>query len=298
MTNREKDNFYRNLLHQLNSIEISFESDIETNRHHSAYFLDIAAYKFLDIRELEFLILSTETTKFDFKFLKLIETKCISIITLFRNNLVNIPVKKSVYSVYNWGFDINYPKPRGNAMLLHIVNDDVTNYPDLHEFGLPLGFQSFRQCCKSCDYPVPLSPLFYKEENFCRCLVEKLRLIHSFEIITTHYIADKCQEILDLITIEPTADDNQNPHPRIFEDSYSYNLFLKMNEYYSSNKNDVANYSFLFYAMQNDNFIICGNKEFIEFLSSIYIYIDRIDSRQSGTNNKYDLYNLHKSSNK
>lgn len=83
-----------------------------------------------------------------------------------------------------------------------------------------------------------------------------------------------------------------NKYTHIFKDDFEFTLFQEMHKIYKEDtKHDLANYSFLFYAMQKDKFIICKQKEFLEFLGKYDISIPKIDSRQIGENvRKEPLY--------
>jgi len=82
-----------------------------------------------------------------------------------------------------------------------------------------------------------------------------------------------------------------NQYPRIFKNAKGFSLFNSLHEAYKSETNVVANYSFVFLALEHDEFIHCGGTEFIKFLSKNFdIQINRIDSRQSGTNKRTNLY--------
>jgi len=82
----------------------------------------------------------------------------------------------------------------------------------------------------------------------------------------------------------------ENPSPEIFRDFKSSNIFNKLfNQYGVSNKN-LANYSFIYYAMQADGFIICSNSSFKQYLGGLNIHIDKIDSRKSGYDSKRTPY--------
>lgn len=85
--------------------------------------------------------------------------------------------------------------------------------------------------------------------------------------------------------------EKKNPYPEIFKNN-GFNIFEQIHDNYKDSTNVTANYSFLYYAMEKDELIHCGGTEFIKFLASNYdLYIDRIDSRQSGQNKRTDYYN-------
>jgi len=84
----------------------------------------------------------------------------------------------------------------------------------------------------------------------------------------------------------------ENEYPKIFKCSKSYCLFLKMNHIYSKEKNHLAYYSFLFYAMDQDKYLVCSGTDFVKFLNSEFdIDIEKIDYRQYKAKNKESLYN-------
>jgi len=84
----------------------------------------------------------------------------------------------------------------------------------------------------------------------------------------------------------------KNENDKVFKNDAGFTIFTKMFEIYKDDKNALANFSFLFYAMEKD-FLVCTQTEFREFLrdEKYNIEIDKIDSRQSGKTNKTKLYN-------
>lgn len=83
----------------------------------------------------------------------------------------------------------------------------------------------------------------------------------------------------------------ENKHPKIFKNDLGFSLFTKMHEFYREEVKTVqANFSFLYFAMEKD-FLNCTQTSYIEFLEGYDIFIDKVDSRQSGTNKKSKLYN-------
>lgn len=82
-----------------------------------------------------------------------------------------------------------------------------------------------------------------------------------------------------------------NIYPEIFKNDEAYNIFLQLHVAYKVKINQVSNYSFVFYAMKKNGFIICKGVNYINFLSENYdISLDRIDSNQSGENVRNDFY--------
>lgn len=83
-----------------------------------------------------------------------------------------------------------------------------------------------------------------------------------------------------------------NEFDKIFKNNIGFTIFSKMFELYKNETNHLANFSFLFYAMEKD-FLVCSQTEFKEFLriEKYNVDIEKIDSRQSGENKKAKLYN-------
>ena len=82
----------------------------------------------------------------------------------------------------------------------------------------------------------------------------------------------------------------ENKYLEIFKNDLGYSIFLELHNIYKLKPKQQAYYSFLFYALDKD-YLVCIGSDFITFLSKLNIHIDKIDSRQSGTNNKRDLFN-------
>jgi hypothetical protein len=101
----------------------------------------------------------------------------------------------------------------------------------------------------------------------------------------------KSKKITPIETIEFT-----NPFEAIFASSKSYQLFDKLHQSYrKEEKTYLANYSYIFNAMEKDGYIICTRKNYINFLNDTFqITIDKIDSRQNGETNKTKLYEAFK----
>jgi hypothetical protein len=110
------------------------------------------------------------------------------------------------------------------------------------------------------------------------------------KLITTIQISD---EFFKTKTIEKKL---ENPFPSIFSTGLAYQLFLKLHDSYKHKKvNYTANYSFVFYALESDGFLVCNQTGYIDFLNDEYeILLDRIDKRQSKSEKKMMLYNSYK----
>ncbi|MGV0830242.1 hypothetical protein ACTS9C_15530 [Empedobacter brevis] len=77
---------------------------------------------------------------------------------------------------------------------------------------------------------------------------------------------------------EDNKDYKENKYPEVFTDDKSFNLFLNIIEEFGSNKNDLANYSYIFHYLKKNNYIIsnCLHKNFISILKDNNIIISRI----------------------
>ena len=112
----------------------------------------------------------------------------------------------------------------------------------------------------------------------------------AFEIL--EFLESKLEKAKQLKKVEPTAkvEVKINPHIEIFKNDIGYTLFLDLHNIYKSKQNHLANYSFVFYALEND-YLVCSGYDFKKFISTLDIHIDKIDTRQSGTNNRTPLFN-------
>lgn len=88
---------------------------------------------------------------------------------------------------------------------------------------------------------------------------------------------------------------NTNPYPRLFTSDIAYNKFINLFNEFGNTKENLANYSFVFHRMKKDNFIYKELKqlEFIDFLSSFEIHLDRLKPiSQLGNNDlREGIYN-------
>lgn len=87
----------------------------------------------------------------------------------------------------------------------------------------------------------------------------------------------------------------KNPFPRIFTNNIGYNKFQNLLEEFGNGIQNLANYSFVFHRMKKDNLIYKDLKqlEFIDFLSSYGIHLDRLKPiSQLGNNDlRESIYN-------
>lgn len=86
-----------------------------------------------------------------------------------------------------------------------------------------------------------------------------------------------------------------NPYPRIFTSNKAYFKFENLLKEFENSRQNLANYSFVFHRMQKDNLIYNDLKqlEFIDFLSTFEIHLDRIKPiSQLGNNDlREGIYN-------
>jgi hypothetical protein len=87
----------------------------------------------------------------------------------------------------------------------------------------------------------------------------------------------------------------ENPYPRIFTSVGAYSKFKNLFDEFAKSNQDLANYSFVFHRMKKDNLIYKDLKqlEFIDFLSSFEIHLDRLKPiSQLGNNDlREGIYN-------
>ena len=86
-----------------------------------------------------------------------------------------------------------------------------------------------------------------------------------------------------------------NPYPRIFTSVGAYIKFKNLYDEFEKSNQNLANYSFVFHRMKKDNLIYKDLKqlEFIDFLSSFEIHLDRLKPiSQLGNNDlREGIYN-------
>ena len=150
-----------------------------------------------------------------------------------------------------------------------------------------------------------LKDIFFSQRmetyNSSYTLNEKIKLeletLEKLPIIKTDYkiLKERYQKYLTNVKPQPKEIDKpdevkENKYLEIFKNDLGYSIFLGLHNIYKLKPKKQANYSFLFYALGKD-YLVCSGSDFITFLSKLNIHIDKIDSRQSGTNNKRDLFN-------
>lgn len=152
-----------------------------------------------------------------------------------------------------------------------------------------------------------LKDIFFSQRmetyNSSYTLNEKIKLeletLEKLPINKTDYkiLKERYQKYLTNLTaqslpkeIDKPDEVKENKYLEIFKNDLGYSIFLELYNIYKLKPKQQAYYSFLFYALDKD-YLVCSGSDFITFLSKLNIHIDKIDSRQSGTNNKRDLFN-------
>lgn len=99
-------------------------------------------------------------------------------------------------------------------------------------------------------------------------------------------VPDKISQISEIVAtqqieINKTDELLKNESTKIFKNDIGFSLFVKMFELYKTEKIHLANFSFLFFAMEKE-FLVCNQTDFKEFLrdEKYNIDIEKIDNRQ------------------
>lgn len=108
------------------------------------------------------------------------------------------------------------------------------------------------------------------------------------------YLKRKKDEVKQPQQIETDEMLLKNQEIKIFNSDFGFTLFIKMYEHYKAENTHLANFSFLFFAMEKD-FLVCNQADFVRFLETekYDISIGKIDNRQLEwqKNKKAKLYN-------
>lgn len=137
---------------------------------------------------------------------------------------------------------------------------------------------------------------FYSENSLLKIDKEKFNELfkkgYEFEHLTQFQILNYCKNIIALISPE-APQLLKNSYNKIFSNDIGFTIFTEMFKCYKDEKNQLANFSFVFQSLHKDKLICCSQTSFIHFLENepYNIFIDKIDSRQYGTNKKTNLYN-------
>lgn len=116
------------------------------------------------------------------------------------------------------------------------------------------------------------------------------------------YFSEKLNSIIQLehheyVTSEESVHikSSVNPYPRIFTCDKAYFKFESLLKEFENSRQQLANYSFVFHRMKRDNLIYNDLKqlEFIDFLATFEIYLDRLKPiSQLGNNDlREGIYN-------
>jgi hypothetical protein len=97
------------------------------------------------------------------------------------------------------------------------------------------------------------------------------------------------------VIIIPDDTKPTNPYPRIFTSDKAFDKFENLLDEFGNSNQDLANYSFVFHRMKKDSLIFKDLKqlEFIDFLSSFEIHLDRLKPESQLGNNdlREGIYN-------
>jgi len=111
----------------------------------------------------------------------------------------------------------------------------------------------------------------------------------------------RIDEFIFFLTKQPTTITQpqleQNKYHKIFSDDLGYTLFNEWHKQHKTETKLLANFSFIYIALDKDSLVVCNQPDYIEFLSQLDppIIIDKVDSRQQGNDNKkYKLYEANK----
>lgn len=170
-------------------------------------------------------------------------------------------------------------------------NIDLTEYTEENHFTHSFGELYGSNASENDGFSSEQISIF--KEIWLFNLVNRLKII-LFNIryilnIDEQFIHSKLNNVKKKLT--------KNQYLKIFKNDLGFTLFNKMFEYYKDDGTDNANFSFLFYAMENE-FLVCSQIDYINFIGNedYKISISKIDSRQSGSNKKLKLYDSIKAS--
>lgn len=276
-------NIISRLHNQLSIVKGILITEIESGSYTLNYIICETESKFLDKHELQECITNT-----DFKntvFLKMINESCVFIINAWQNELQSIPNKKLKNDLIIEG-DLKGLITKDDFHVFFIREERIVKYNSIND---KIDF------VKKHDYT-----LLDISEIAIRC-----NLILNW--ITRAYpetIPDSLKSSNYLKQVETKKLDEgkkkltKNKYPKVFSSDLGFTLFNKMHEYYTDEaEKKQANFSFLFYAMEED-FLVCNQKKFIDFIGNdeYKIIISKIDNRQFKARNKSKLYNSTKNS--
>lgn len=223
----------------------------------------------------------------------------------FSPNFPVVNIKRTLILFNEWlSSEINL-KPNSSELntILGKIKD-ILNRAEEYVYTTKLNNRELNRLCEEsrCLYlhyesiMDKYSDLVFKENTevymFYRRVKDKLV---ENKLIKYHQQIEKFAEVVYKLS---NYEELKNDYPEIFKDSFAYSFFQKMHQYYKNKTHFQAYYSFLYYAMNKDKFIICSQSEFRDFITNQYgLGMDRVDYKQKGLDNKkYDLYNSIKGS--
>lgn len=158
-------------------------------------------------------------------------------------------------------------------LVLYIKNNEASNFPD-NDLKKEFHEKEIAEVEQDLERAKDKYKVFSKNPEFTKTKTRYLNWLNKKQKVV------KTDEVL------------KNEFDKIFKNDIGFTIFTKMFEYYKDDKNTLANFSFLFHAMEKD-FLVCSQTKFREFLRNekYNIEIEKIDSRQSGKTNKTKLYN-------
>jgi hypothetical protein len=207
-------------------------------------------------------------------------------LTNFTENQLNILLKNcNIFLSLNKEY--NAIKTTKNGFTVHyIAEKNIKEYKG--SFG----------DCKKLVWNTGKSLMDLNEDEFLRTYKIKNISIYCYNYFTLSLTIEKLVKLIsDILTKEPQQIETNKPDKvkenifkEIFSNGLGFTLFFELHNIYKNKINKQANYSFLFYAL-SEEYLVCNGTDFVNFLSKFEIDIDKIDSRQSGTNAKTSLFN-------
>jgi hypothetical protein len=212
------------------------------------------------------------------------------------NNDIIIDFKKNI--IYT---DIIAYKKELDYALQLIKNDLISNGYSIEEIEnlLELKRNEIKERYINITNAFPTEEIKYE---FNIQSIKKLK--NSFIDLKDKFYDKKIDELLnfnDKIVVNENSENNnnqliqENPYPRIFTSGGAYTKFKNLYDEFDKSTQDLANYSFVFHRMKKDNLIYKDLKqlEFIDFLSSFEIHLDRLKPiSQLGNNDlREGIYN-------
>lgn len=189
---------------------------------------------------------------------------------------------------------------RFSSKLQYIKNEIIPSILYNYDQNPELAFRLNEYCLNGFDLMITFienqlmidikkSPLFPQIQELIKKYkdaidVEKIKVLAN---TTSSFLTNKEPQQTE---VTRKVEVKKNEYIEIFANDLGQTLFFELHNIYKGKKNKLANYSFLFYALEK-NYLVCTGTKFKEFLSDFDINIDKIDTRQSGTNNKTLLFN-------